>query len=105
MSLLQLDLPADAMDDKRTARALIDAICERTPTVAGKGQRSVKNARRVSQEDGRRAVIEGATAEVCESMGIPPEWAERCEDSTHGDPGDLDARLETLFAAGRSQIL
>jgi len=101
MSLLQLDLPADAMDEKRTARAVIDAICERTPTGAGKGQRSVKKSRRVSLEDGRRAVIEGASASVCESMGIPPEWAERCEDSTHGNSGDLDERLETLFATGR----
>src|SRR3954453_18104206 len=27
MSLLQLDLPAGAVDDKRTRRALIDAVC------------------------------------------------------------------------------
>ncbi len=42
MSLLQLDLPADAVADIRTRRALIDAIVERTPTGAGKGQRSAK---------------------------------------------------------------
>src|ERR1700679_2127843 len=42
MSLLQLDLPADAVADKTVRRALINAIVERTPTGAGKGQRNVK---------------------------------------------------------------
>ena len=39
MSLLQLDLPEGAIVDKRTRRALINAICARTPTGAGKGDR------------------------------------------------------------------
>ncbi len=39
MSLLQLDLPADEIQDKRIRRELINAITERTPTGAGKGQR------------------------------------------------------------------
>src|SRR5476651_2280558 len=38
MSLLQTNLPADAVDDRQTRRALINAICERTPTGAGRGQ-------------------------------------------------------------------
>ena len=38
MSLLQLDLPEDAIVDKRTRRALIEAIVERTPTGAGQGR-------------------------------------------------------------------
>ena len=42
MSLLQMDLPEDAVDDKRTRRELINAITDRTPTGAGHGQRSVK---------------------------------------------------------------
>jgi len=37
MSLLQLDLPADAVVDRMVRRALINAIAERTPTGAGKG--------------------------------------------------------------------
>ena len=41
MSLLQLDLPADQIEDRATRRAIIDAICERTPTGPGKGQRNV----------------------------------------------------------------
>ena len=46
MSLLQLDLPADAVVDKPVRRALINAIIERTPTGAGRGQRSVPGTRR-----------------------------------------------------------
>src|SRR5262245_50981902 len=42
MSLLQLDLPADELAAPSLRRALINAITERTPTGAGKGQRSAK---------------------------------------------------------------
>src|SRR5579863_9928966 len=42
MSLLQLDLPAEAITDRPVRRALINAICERIPTGAGKGQRHAK---------------------------------------------------------------
>jgi tRNA-splicing ligase RtcB len=105
MSLLQLDLPADQIDEPATRRALINAITERIPTGAGKGQQSVRKSRRVEPDLGRRAVIEGASAEVCVALGIPPEWAARCEDSHHvGHDGTADAlavRLEQLGAAGR----
>src|SRR5204862_3786347 len=47
MSLLQLDLPADAVLDRPVRRELINALGERTPTGAGKGQRSVKKSRKV----------------------------------------------------------
>src|SRR5215217_1570825 len=40
MSLLQLDLPAEAIKERPVRRALINAIAERTPTGPGKGQRS-----------------------------------------------------------------
>src|SRR5687768_13455256 len=39
MSLLQLDVPADAVADRRVRRALIDAIGQRIPTGMGRGQR------------------------------------------------------------------
>ena len=105
MSLLALDLPADAVAERTVRRALIEAICERTPTGPGRGQRSAKKSRRVSPELGRRVATEGASAEVCEALGIPPDWAARCEDSSHvGHDGTADAlraRLDTL-AHGRS---
>ncbi len=104
MSLLQLDLPAAAVDDKRTRRALIDAITARTPTGAGRGQRSAPKSRKVSLADGRRALIHGASPDVCQALGIPPEWAARCEDAFHrghdGTSDALAARLDRLEFAG-----
>jgi tRNA-splicing ligase RtcB (3'-phosphate/5'-hydroxy nucleic acid ligase) len=101
MSLLQLDLPAEAVADRRLRRALIDAIGERVPTGAGQGQRSVKKARHVGLELGRRAVVEGASPTVCEALGVPPTWAAHCEDACHsghdGSQAALDARLERLL--------
>lgn len=100
MSLLQLDVPAEQIEDRCVRRALIDAICERVPTGAGQGQRSVRKPRHVDVELGKRVVIEGASRGVCESLGIPPEWAQRCEDSRHvghNDTADaLGRRLEYL---------
>lgn len=104
MSLMQLDVPAGEVEDRRTRRALIDAISERTPTGAGRGQRSVPKSRPVSGELGRQAVVEGASPEVCESLGIPARWAERCEDAFHvGHDGSRDAladRLDRLVGHG-----
>lgn len=105
MSLLQLDLPAAEVEAPAVRRSLIDAITERIPTGAGKGQQSVRKSRRVDPDLGRRAVVEGASAEVCTALGIPPEWAARCEDSHHvghdGTADALDTRLDEMFAAGR----
>lgn len=105
MSLLQLDLPEDAIESKETRRALINAIVERTPTGAGKGQRSVKKARAVDEALGYRVATEGASASVCQDLGIPQSWAERCEDSAHGGhDGTTDTlreRLDRLRTDGR----
>jgi len=104
MSLLQLDLPADAIVDRSTRRALIDAICQRTPTGAGKGQRSVRKSRRVDAVLGEKVATEGASAEVLTALGIPVEWAERCEDAFHrghdGKVESLQARLNWLRTEG-----
>ncbi len=104
MSLLALDLPADAVAEKTVRRALINAICERTPTGAGRGQRTAPKSRRVSAELGRQVAVEGASRAVCEALGIPPEWAERCEDAAHvGHDNTHDAlglRLDRLISTG-----
>ncbi len=94
MSLLQTSVPEGAIVDKRVRRALIQAICERTPTGAGKGQRSVKKSRRVSTELGKKVVTQGASPEVCEALGIPVKWATRCEDSAHLGHDKTVAALE-----------
>jgi tRNA-splicing ligase RtcB len=103
MSLLQMDIPADAIVDRGIRRALIDAIGQRLPTGAGRGQRSARKSRRVGHDLGVEAVTHGANAAVCAALGIPPEWASRCEDSFHvghDDTADtLHLRLEKLLAA------
>ncbi len=105
MSLIQFDIPAEAIADKPVRRALINAICERTPTGTGRGQRSAKKSRRVDPELGKRVVIEGASAGVCEALGIPAHWAQRCEDAFHlGHDDTQDAlgnRLQFLLENGR----
>ena len=103
MSLLQLDLPADAIVERPVRRQLIDAVCRRIPTGAGRGQRHVKSGRKVDVQVGRQLLAEGATEAVCTAMGIPPEWAQRCEDAAHRGHDDtheaLADRLDRLLAA------
>ncbi len=104
MSLLQLNLDDDAIQDKAVRRELIRAICERTPTGAGRGARSVKKGRRVDVALGKKAVTQGASAEVCAALGIPVEWTRRCEDSAHfghdGCVSTLEERLEKMLVGG-----
>lgn len=108
MSLLQLDLPADAIGDRRTRRALIDAILERTPTGAGRGQRHAPKSRGVPLEIGRQVVTSGAAPGVCAALGIPPHWAQRCEDAAHvghdGTRNALQARLELLLSGSTARF-
>jgi tRNA-splicing ligase RtcB (3'-phosphate/5'-hydroxy nucleic acid ligase) len=104
MSFLQLDLPAEQIKERPVRRALITALLQRTPTGPGKGQRSVPKARRVGAPAGKRVAIEGASGEVCEALGIPPEWASRCEDAFHVGHNerrdDLESRLDLLMSQG-----
>lgn len=101
MSLLQMDLPADAIEDRTVRRALINAICRRTPTGAGKGQRNVTHGRNVDRTLGMQVAAQGASADVCRQLDIPVHWADRCEDSFHVGHDDsreaLSARLEALL--------
>lgn len=101
MSLLQLDLPAEAIEDRHVRRQLISAICQRTPTGAGKGQRHAEKSRHVNRSLGRQLVVEGASEDVCQSLGIPTSWTYRCEDSCHlghdDTRGSLEARLAILL--------
>lgn len=102
MSLLQLDLPVEEVSDKKVRRLLIEAICKRIPTGPGRGQSSLKLGRKISADLGRRAVIEGASADVCTELGIPTHWASRCEDAFHvghdGTQEALEDRLDRLLA-------
>ena len=109
MSLLHFDLPAEEIADKRVRRRLIDAICRRTPTGAGRGQRHVPNARNFPPSLAVTAACEGATPNVCQSLGVPAEWADRCEDAVHfGHDQTADAlrlRYDRIHAVGRTARL
>ena len=83
MSLLQFDLPAEEINDRKIRRTLINAICERTPTGAGAGQRSVKKGRKIPKELAHQAITEGGSESVCEQFGVPLDWTLRCEDVQH----------------------
>jgi tRNA-splicing ligase RtcB len=103
MSLLQLDLPAEAVADRVVRRALINAICERTPTGPGRGQRHVRKSRPVTAADGRQALVEGASAEVCDAIGIPRDWADHCEDARHRGRDDTADALTDRLARHEQQ--
>jgi len=109
MSFLQLDLPAEQVADKTVRRALIDSILERTPTGPGRGQRSARKARKVGEALGVKVATDGASAEVLHALGIPLEWAQRCEDVAHvghdGTNTTLASRLEWLRANRFSNFL
>ncbi len=109
MSLLQLDLPADAIVDQDVRRELIRGITDRIPTGAGGGQRSVPRSRKIDVAVVKRALVEGATPAVCEAMGLDPAWAQRCEDAHHvGHDGTAEAlaeRLDHLVGAGVARNL
>ena len=102
MSLLQTDVDAAEIEDRRVRRELIKAICERIPTGAGKGSRDVPKSRTVDERLGFAAATEGASKNVLRKLGIPGEWAERCEDSAHRAPDNsvdtLQLRLEKLLS-------
>ncbi len=104
MSLLQLDLTADQIADKPSRRALIDAICQRVPTGAGKGQRQAPKSRKIHEQMGRILAVEGASKTVCEMLDIPRQWRHRCEDAVHvghDDTADaLRSRLDMLIETG-----
>jgi hypothetical protein len=46
----------------------------------GRGQRS---ARKVGEALGVKVATDGASPEVFRALGIPLNWAERCEDAAH----------------------
>lgn len=95
MSFLQTDLPGDAVDDHQVRKSLIREISRRIPTGPGRGSRHVQKGRKVDDRLGAAAVTEGASKKVLKQLGIPTDWANRCEDSYHRAP---DGSIDTLVA-------
>lgn len=104
MSLLQLSAEASEIGPRPVRRAILDAICKRIPTGPGKGSRAVPLGREVGAELGVQAVTEGASPAVLRALGVPVEWAARCEDAQHaahdGSVRALQKRLERLLEEG-----
>ena len=99
MSLLQFELDANAVADKRLRRALVDAIERRVPT--GAGYRQAPLGRRIPTEIVERALVEGATPEICALLDVNPDWANRLEDAVRvGSDGSVESlakrRRQTL---------
>lgn len=101
MSLLQTNLPASAIEDRKVRKELIKAICSRIPTGTGRGQRHAPKARSIDERLGFEAATRGASKNVMRKLGIPQEWAQRCEDSQHtaadGSFDTLEARLDNMI--------
>lgn len=94
ISLLQTDIPDEALNDKSLRREIIRAIIDRIPTGAGRGQRSVPKSRKIPLEVAHKAVIQGASAEISDLLNIPREWASRCEDAFHLGHDDTEEALK-----------
>ncbi len=103
MSLLQTDLPADAISRSPHAlRADQRDLRSRTPTGAeGAGRRHAKKSRAVNEPLGRARADRSAFRRRMPELGIPADWSERCEDSAHVGHDDthdaLAMRLEKLL--------
>ncbi|MEO1619239.1 MAG: RtcB family protein [Planctomycetota bacterium] len=100
MSLLQMDLPAEAISEVSVRKRVIRAIAQRVPTGAGRGQRNVPKSRRVDGRLGFQIATEGASKSVLKQLGIPKAMAQVCEDASHtapnGSSDSLAARLEWM---------
>lgn len=97
MSLLQLNLPEEAIVEKKLRRELLKAVAKRIPVGFAA---CAPEGRKLSNEFIEQALVEGATERICREMQIPPEWTLRCEDSVRvghdGTTDALKARLERV---------
>lgn len=101
MSLLQTDIPEDAVADVSVRRQLIREIEARL----GGGRQGPRN-RGVNEDSGFDAAVQGGAKKVLDHFGIPTHWSERCEDAHHtasdGRTDGLAVRLERLI---RSNVI
>ncbi len=101
MSLLQTDVPADAIADLSVRRRLIQEIEARL----GGNRRGPRN-RGVTEQTGFDAAVNGAHKKVLQDLDVPKHWVDRCEDACHTDSTGghdrLALRLEKLL---RSDVI
>ncbi len=99
MSLLQTDIPADAIQDRRVRRNIINEI--ESKLAAGK---KAAPGRAINDDTGFDAAVRGGSKKLLDRLGIPRQWIDRCEDSHHEVPGvgtdELAGRLEKHVREG-----
>lgn len=101
MSLLQTDVPEDAIQDLRVRRALIQEI----EANMAHGRRAAKG-RDVDDKIGFNSAVLGADSSVLESLGIPKSWSDRCEDAYHRAPdGTSDTLANRLNKLLRERVI
>lgn len=104
MSLLQMDLPVEAIADVAIRKRVIRAIGQRVPTGAGRGQRNAPKSRRVDGRLGFQIATEGASRSVLKQLGIAKSMADVCEDASHSAPdGSVDSLASRLEWMGRNR--
>ena len=96
MSLLQTDVPEDAIIDPRVRRQLIREIESRLAN----GRKPARD-QGVTEESGFDAAVHGGSKKVVKHFGIPQAWLERCETAKHSVLNDaqdsLAIRMEKLI--------
>ncbi len=96
MGFLQTDLPEEALKDKTTRRALINAITARIPT--GLGNRQAPKARAMGADLLRWVTQRGAHEANLNQLGIPDTWGVKCERQSYGEPDELYLRFRRITA-------
>lgn len=96
MSLLQTDVPEDAIADPRVRRQLIREIESRLAN----GRKPARD-QGVTEESGFDAAVHGGSKKVVKHFGIPQAWLDRCEAAKHSVLNDaqdsLAIRMEKLI--------
>ncbi len=96
MSLLQTDIPASEITDFRVRRRVITEI----ESKLAKGRKPARG-RPINEDSGFDAAVRGASKKLLDHLGIPPSWADRCEDACHlgidGRTDSLAIRLQKLI--------
>lgn len=88
MSLLQTDIPGDQLRSKPIRRILMKHIANRIPTGAGYSKPILSPE--IGMELAHAVLVHGADDWICEQLGIPEGWTQRCEDWHHGNPEELE---------------
>lgn len=96
MSLLQTDVPEEAIVDPRVRRLLIREIESRLSN----GRKPARD-QGVNEDSGWDATVYGGCKKVVKHFGIPQSWLERCETARHSvandDQDSLAIRMEKLI--------